>query len=163
MVVGGQAVLIYGEPRLTNDIDITLGVNTDKFEEVFSIAKELKLTVLVKDALQFVRRNSVLPLKDKQSGFRIDLIFSFTDFEMNAIIRAKSIIFGKKKIKFASVEDLIILKMFAGRPRDIEDVMNIIKKNKKLDRIYIRKWLKIFDKSNNGTLLQQFKKFTLSI
>jgi len=25
MVIGGQAVLLYGEPRLTKDIDITLG------------------------------------------------------------------------------------------------------------------------------------------
>ena len=24
-VVGGQAVLLYGEPRLTRDIDVTLG------------------------------------------------------------------------------------------------------------------------------------------
>jgi hypothetical protein len=27
MVIGGQAVLIYGEPRLTRDIDITVGVS----------------------------------------------------------------------------------------------------------------------------------------
>ena len=27
MVIGGQAVLVHGEPRLTRDIDITLGVS----------------------------------------------------------------------------------------------------------------------------------------
>ena len=27
MVIGGQAVLLYGEPRLTRDIDITLGLS----------------------------------------------------------------------------------------------------------------------------------------
>lgn len=26
MVIGGQAVLVYGEPRLTRDIDVTVGV-----------------------------------------------------------------------------------------------------------------------------------------
>lgn len=26
MIIGGQAVLLYGEPRLTRDIDVTLGV-----------------------------------------------------------------------------------------------------------------------------------------
>ncbi|MDF1536455.1 MAG: hypothetical protein P1S46_08155 [bacterium] len=25
MIIGGQAVLLYGEPRLTRDIDVTLG------------------------------------------------------------------------------------------------------------------------------------------
>lgn len=29
MVTGGQAVLIYGEPRLTRDIDITLGMGIE--------------------------------------------------------------------------------------------------------------------------------------
>ncbi len=28
MVFGGQAVLMYGEPRFTQDIDITLGIDT---------------------------------------------------------------------------------------------------------------------------------------
>lgn len=31
MLIGGQAVLLYGRPRLTQDIDITLGIDTDKF------------------------------------------------------------------------------------------------------------------------------------
>jgi len=29
MVIGGQAVLLYGEPRLTRDIDITLGIGVE--------------------------------------------------------------------------------------------------------------------------------------
>ena len=33
MIIGGQAVLLYGEPRLTRDIDITLGVNANYQEE----------------------------------------------------------------------------------------------------------------------------------
>jgi hypothetical protein len=34
MVIGGQAVLIYGEPRLTKDIDITLGIGINGPKEV---------------------------------------------------------------------------------------------------------------------------------
>ena len=33
MIIGGQAVLIYGRPRLTRDIDITLGIDTDRYIE----------------------------------------------------------------------------------------------------------------------------------
>ena len=39
MVIGGQAVLLYGEPRLTRDIDITLGVGVrelNKLKETIS-------------------------------------------------------------------------------------------------------------------------------
>ncbi len=43
MIIGGQAVLLYGEPRLTKDIDITLGVNTDQLDVVTGIVSELGL------------------------------------------------------------------------------------------------------------------------
>ena len=38
-------------------------------------------------------------------------------------------------------------KIFAGRPRDLEDVRSILLKNPDLDRKYIRKWLKEFEES----------------
>jgi hypothetical protein len=34
MVIGGQAVLLHGESRLTRDIDITLGVDASRLEKV---------------------------------------------------------------------------------------------------------------------------------
>jgi hypothetical protein len=34
MVIGGQAVLLYGEPRLTRNIDITLGIDVNELEKV---------------------------------------------------------------------------------------------------------------------------------
>jgi hypothetical protein len=37
MVIRGQAVLLYGEPRLTKDIDITLGVGVDRLGEMMAI------------------------------------------------------------------------------------------------------------------------------
>ena len=30
MIIGGQAVLLYGEPRLTRDIDVTLGMGEEE-------------------------------------------------------------------------------------------------------------------------------------
>ncbi len=38
MVIGGQAVLLYGEPRLTRDIDITLGIGPQRAEEILNLA-----------------------------------------------------------------------------------------------------------------------------
>lgn len=34
MIIGGQAVLLYGEPRLTGDIDIALGVGVDYLDRL---------------------------------------------------------------------------------------------------------------------------------
>lgn len=47
---------------------------------------------------------------------------------------------------FSSPEDVIIHKIVAARPRDIEDARSILVKNPALDQNYIRSWLRDFDK-----------------
>ena len=145
MIIGGQAVLLYGEPRLTRDIDITLGVGIDSLDTVLSIIKELKLRILSKNIIDFVKKTMVLPMIEKKTGIRVDFIFSFTPYEKEAIKRANIIEILGEKVPFASVEDLIIHKIFAGRPRDLEDVRTIILKNPNLDVYCIKKCLKLFD------------------
>ncbi|MBW1678953.1 MAG: hypothetical protein JRJ08_02225, partial [Deltaproteobacteria bacterium] len=81
MIIGGQAVLLYGEPRLTRDIDITLGVNTDHLNELLAVVQELSLKPLPKDVKSFVRQTMVLPALDEGTGIRVDFIFSFTPYE----------------------------------------------------------------------------------
>ncbi|MFN4111315.1 MAG: hypothetical protein ACK4G1_03510, partial [Ignavibacteria bacterium] len=105
MVIGGQAVLLYGEPRLTKDIDITLGVGIEKLKELISLSQNLDLKILVDKPDDFVKRTMVLPLEDEKSGIRIDFIFSFSVYEKLAIERAVEIKFGRTPVKFASLED----------------------------------------------------------
>ncbi len=61
MIIGGQAVLVYGEPRLTKDIDITLGVDIDELDRILKIVEELQLRVLPQDVRTFVEKTMVLP------------------------------------------------------------------------------------------------------
>ncbi|MDI6787881.1 MAG: nucleotidyltransferase [Planctomycetota bacterium] len=142
MVIGGQAVLLYGTPRLTNDIDITLGVDIDRLNDVVSIVRKLHLRIIPTDYRKFTTDTMVLPLEDRKSGFRVDFIFSFTPYEIKAIAKARRIKLGRAVVRFACPEDVIIHKIFAGRPRDLEDVKSILIKNQGLDIKYIRKWLR---------------------
>ena len=89
----------------------------------------------------------VLPTIEEATGIRVDFIFSFTPYELEAISRARTVIIIGHKISFASPEDLIIHKIFAGRPRDFEDVRSVILKNPTIDFMYIRRWLREFDAS----------------
>ena len=126
MIINGQAVLLYGEPRLTRNIDITFKPLPENIET-------------------FVRQTMVLPTLEKTTGIRVDFIFSLTPYETEAINRSKKIKILNQEVNFASPEDLIIHKIFAGRPRDIEDVRTVLLKNPDIDVQYIRKWLKEFD------------------
>ncbi|MEK7449232.1 MAG: nucleotidyl transferase AbiEii/AbiGii toxin family protein [Planctomycetota bacterium] len=158
MIIGGQAVLRYGTPRLTKDIDITLGVNTDRLGQIIHIINHLQLKQLRSDTEEFVKKTMVLPVQDETSGIRIDFIFSFTPYEQQAIQKAESVRLKNIEIKFATVEDLIIHKIFSGRPRDIEDIKSVILKHPDFDQTYVQKWLTEFDRtSETPSFLKTFQ------
>ena len=150
MIIGGQAVLLYGEPRLTRDIDITLGVNVDQLDKLLSIAKELSLTPIPEDIHSFVKETMVFPALENTTGIRVDFIFSYTPYETQAIQRAVKRKILDQEVCFASAEDVIIHKIFAGRPRDLEDVRTILLKKPYLDGTYITEWLKAFESASEG-------------
>ena len=145
MVIGGQAVLLYGEPRLTRDIDITVGVSIDELSRLLDIIKKIDLVPLPENIISFAEKTFVLPVKDTKTNIRVDFIFSQTSYEKQAIKRVNPVNFKNRIVRFASLEDIIIHKVFAGRPRDIEDVKSILAKNPGFDKNYIIKWLKEFD------------------
>jgi len=147
MVIGGQAVLIYGRPRLTRDIDITLGIDIDDFALIEKACKKLKLKMLPAKPEYFAKKTMVLPAEEQKSGVRVDFVFSFSEYERQALKKAKRVNVSNYPVKFASCEDVIIHKMVAGRAVDEEDVKSILVKNKSaLDCKYIRRWLSQFSR-----------------
>jgi len=142
VIVGGQAVLFYGEPRLTKDIDIILGVDINYLDKVLNSCMEIGLTPIPKDIDNFVKRAFVLPMIDEESKVRVDFIFSFSPFEQRTIKRAKLIKIENVSVPFVSLEDLIVFKLFAGREKDLGDVRALLKKNKDFDENYLLQTLK---------------------
>lgn len=154
IVIGGQAVLIYGAARFTDDIDILLNSDISKLDILNDLIKKSGLKKLQDD--DFIRKTYVIPLLDEESKMRIDIIFSFTDFEKNAIARAETRTVNNVNVKFASIEDVIIMKLFAGRAIDMEDVKKLLRMNQDTDQNYILKWLKKFDEDPDLKLTEKF-------
>jgi len=157
MVIGGQAVLLYGEPRLTKDIDITLGVGIEGLGKIKEVIESLSFKILVQDPDDFVKKTMVLPVLDDSSGIRVDFIFSFSPYEKQAIAKANEVSLDTVIVRFAALEDLVIHKIVAKRARDIEDVRVILIKNPEYDSTYIEKWLLEFDKSLDENFGDLFK------
>lgn len=163
MVIGGQAVLIYGEPRLTRDIDVTLGVGPERLAEALELVRACEWQLLVEAPQEFVRKTMVLPCQDAGSGIRIDFIFSNSSYEQQALERVRRVLIGKTAVRFAAPEDLIVHKVIASRPRDLEDVRSVLLKNSDLDREYIRRWLAEFDRSLGGSSLAKFEEIVRAL
>ena len=144
MVIGGQAVLLYGEARLTRDVGVTLGVAPDRLADVLGVVEHVGLQPLVEPG-PFVAKTLVLPCEEAETGIRVDLVFSLPGYERKAMERTNGVEVGGEKVQFASVEDLLVHKLVAGRPRDLEDVRGVLLRQPGADLGYVRRWLAEFD------------------
>lgn len=106
---------------------------------------------------QFVARTMVLPCVDDATGIRIDIIFSRSEYEQQALGRAVTIQVGSTGVRFASAEDLLVHKIIAGRPRDIEDARSIMLRNPQLDMAYARRWLGLLGTAIDEDLLARLE------
>lgn len=143
-IIGGTAVQIWGEPRFTKDLDLTVLAPIESFSETIELLLT-RLTPRIEDALSFALRSRVL-LVQTPSGYPLDISFGLPGYEEEVISRAvEQEIAPGRKVCFCSAEDLLIHKLTAGRVQDVIDAQNIIARQRgQLDAAYIRSWLKIF-------------------
>jgi hypothetical protein len=135
--IGGIALQRWGQPRLTNDIDLT--ILTGFGQEAYYVDELLKLyNGRIPDARGFALTNRVLLLVT-EDGIPIDVALGGIAFEEKVVSRASLQEFlPGLTLPICSAEDLIVLKSFADRARDWADVETIIlKQQKPLDWEYI--------------------------
>ena len=105
MLIGGQAVFVHGQPRLTEAIDITLGIDPSQLGTVLDVCSALALDPIPEEVESFVAETFVLPALHGESGIRVDFIFSTTPYEREAIARAEHHELAGVPIPFATAED----------------------------------------------------------
>ena len=162
MVIGGQAVLLYDEPRLTRVIEITLGMGVERLPALLDLTREIPLAPLV-DPESFTAETLVLPCVEEASGIRVDFVFSFSPYEQAALGRVNRVSIGKAQVSFASLEDLLIHKVVAGRPRDLEDVRVVLAKNPQVDHSYVEDWLTQFSTSLEEPFLARYREIRRAV
>lgn len=140
--IGGLAVLRWGEPRLTGDIDITLLTGFGGEREYID-ALTAKYQARQPGMREFATRNRVLLLVSPE-GFPVDVALGALPFEETMIERSSLYQYDKGIVlRTCSAEDLIVAKAFAERDRDWGDVESIaIRQAGKLDWKYIRRQLR---------------------
>jgi len=140
-VIGGLAVQRWGEPRLTQDADLTLLTGFGE-EERFAQALLVQFKPRRPDALAFALTNRVL-LIWATNGMPVDISFGALSFEINMLERATPFEFAAGYVlPTCSAEDLFVMKAFAGRAQDWLDIRGIaVKQGRTLNKRYILKHL----------------------
>ncbi len=158
MIIGGLAVGLIGEARLTQDIDILVAVPKAGIDQLLTEARKQGFTfVSKKKVTEDINLRGVFFLQKDE--FHIDFIMGTMPFEEEAFSRRKKIKFFNKNAYFPTPEDLILFKLIASRPKDILDIQSIIlRHNVHLDRAYLRKWAHIIsDDLQNRNIYQKLE------
>lgn len=142
-IIGGIAVIIRGYDRTTLDIDAVLWDVDDRLDEVISELELAGFFFRYPDASEMARKNRLLLMKNS-SDFSIDLSLGLMPFELEVIDRAEDIELPDLIIRVATAEDLVIMKLIAGRPRDKEDVGRLVELWPEMDRARIKNYLTEF-------------------
>ncbi len=121
LIIGGIAVIALGVPRATVDIDATLSASAVNLDRLLEIGRRFGLSPRIDDALAFARAQQVVLLRHDASGIPIDISLASLPFEEEAIRSGVNRDFAGVRIRVARPEDLVIYKLVAFRPRDIDD------------------------------------------
>lgn len=123
--IGGLAVLHWGEPRLTRYLDLSLLTGFDGAAPYVDALLSV-YSPRIEAARDFALTRRVLLLKS-EGGVGIDVSLAALPYEERLIGRAVPVqMLPGSTVHLCCPEDLIVMKMFAGRDTDFRDVRSVI-------------------------------------
>ncbi len=147
LVTGSMASMAYGEPRLTNDIDVVAGIREADIPDLLTAfpAHEFYLSEdAIREAIRAKRQFNII---HPASGLKVDVIIrKETPFDRSRFARARTIRPAESyEAAFASAEDVILKKMEfyreGGSEKHLRDITGMLKvSGDEIDRAYIAEW-----------------------
>lgn len=147
LVTGSVAAMAYGEPRMTNDIDIVAEIGEQHVAGLLESFPPDEYYVSGEMIREAIRHQGQFNVIHPSSGLKIDIIIRRnTPFDVSRFSRTRRIQPGETyQANFAAPEDVIIKKMefykAGGSEKHLRDITGIIKiSGADVDRRYIEGW-----------------------
>jgi len=159
IVIGGVAIMVHLEYRTTKDIDISLCLD---FEQLHPVGEKLlrHFEPACEDPLEFFKRYFVLPVRDPETGIRVDVSAGLGGFERTAVERGRRVQFAGVEIQVCTVEDLIIFKLVAARPIDYADAEMLVQRYRNdLDREYLQETAAEFVQLERSDVVEYLERY----
>ena len=159
MVIGGVAASVLGQPRLTQDVDALALLPEGEWANAVSTAAGHGILPRIENPLDFARRSRVLLMRHVESGIDIDVTFGGLLFEQAAIDNCKIHDIGGLRVRLPRVEDLLIMKAVARRPKDLQDIEGLLAAHPEADVATVRQWVSEFATAmSTSDMLDDFDK-----
>ena len=158
IVIGGVAVAVWGEPRVTRDVDLKVLLGRDDADRLLAVLAPDYVSLLA-DPRKALRQQAMVFVQDP-AGIRLDLLLADTPYDVLAIQRGRDVeLQPGVTIRLCSPEDLVIYKLISTRLRDHEDAQGVIRRQgSTLDDEYVLDWLHQFEQAlDDSTLVAEYK------
>ncbi len=133
VVIGGLAASLLGRPRFTQDIDVLVRLPEADWAVALERARAFGLDARVEDPLGFARRSRVLLLRHAATGIDLDVVIGGLAFEYDAIAAGVDVLIGGEPVRLPRVEDMVVMKAIAHRPKDLADIEGLLAAHPQLD------------------------------
>ncbi len=144
LIIGGIAASVLGRPRLTRDIDTLAILAEDAWAQAVKAAAHYGIVPRIDEALAFARRSRVLLMRHTGSSIDLDVTFGGLPFEHSAVERGTVHSVGGVLVRLPRVEDLLVMKTVARRPKDLEDIDGLLDAHPNADIAEVRAWVNEF-------------------
>lgn len=138
MVIGGVAASVLGRPRLTQDIDALAILPEADWAKAMAAGAVHGILPRIENPLDFARRSRVLLMRHAESEIDIDLTFGRLAFERTAIDNCEVHDIGGVRVRLPRVEDLLVMKAIAHRPKDLQDIEGLLAAHPEADVVAVR-------------------------
>lgn len=137
-LIGGIAVLKYGGRATTVDVDITLAASFQEVESLLRESMRCGWQPDPNDAETAIARGMIRWWVEE---VRVDVVLAQIKFQERVIRNARLDDVLGFPVRFARIEDIILLKLVADRPMDRRDVEELVELHgAHLDRRRLRRW-----------------------
>lgn len=160
-VTGAVAGIAYGEPRLTNDIDIVADVQENHVAGLRKCFPESEFYFDPESALRAIRMKSQFNIIHPSSGLKIDMMIPTKHpFDLSRFARVRKLKSDPDcEANFASPEDVIIKKMEYYREgrseKHLRDIWGILRvSGEGIDYDYLARWARDLGLDDIWTLIR---------
>ncbi len=128
LVIGGYAVIQYGEPRFTKDLDLWISTDAANASAVYQALKQFGAPLSGLTEADFSENGYYY-----QMGIppvRVDILMGIPGGDFDAAWRSRNEVdFEGLMVPFISKRDLIVTKQASGRPQDLLDAKHLSEEN----------------------------------
>jgi hypothetical protein len=147
LITGSVASMAYGEPRLTNDIDIVAEIHETQVAGLMGAFPHDEFYISEEMIRQSIQQHGQFNIIHPASGLKVDIMIKEdTPFDHSRFERMRRMFPAESyQANFASPEDVIIKKMQSyqagGSEKHLRDITGILKiSGEEIDRSYISEW-----------------------